>query len=133
MKKILIVEDDVALYNVYATELKLKGYEVVNVADGMLAVDTARREMPDFILLDIMLPGRNGLEVLQEIKSDEDLSGIGVVMLTNYGDSENVKKALDYGAEDYMLKYNIVPSELADKISQYLGDSSDPAVTVTDL
>lgn len=131
MKKILMVEDDVSLYNIYSTELQLKGYQVTNVADGMLAVDTVRSEAPDLVLLDLMLPGKNGLEILHEIKSDDDLKNTKVVMLTNYGDDTNVKKALEYGAEDFMLKYNIVPSELSQKVGQYLGEATDPAITLT--
>ncbi len=126
-----MVEDDQSLYNIYSTELQLKGYEVSNVADGMLAVDKIRSERPDLVLLDLVLPGKNGLEILHEVKSDEELKSLRVVMLTNYGDEENVKKALDYGAEDFMLKYNIVPSELSQKVGQYLGESSDSTVTLT--
>lgn len=132
MKKIMIIEDDVALYNVYSMELKLKGYEVINVPDGMLAVEAVRTQRPDFVLLDLMLPGRNGLEILEELKSDEELSPTKVVMLTNYGDDENVNKALSLGAEDYMLKYNIVPSELSDRIAHYLGDSSSSNVNIVE-
>ncbi len=133
MRKILIVEDDTALYNVYSTQLKLNNYEVVNVSDGMLAVDAVRTENPDLILLDVMLPGRNGLEILEELKADEELASKKVVMLTNYGDDSNIRKALDLGAEDYMLKYNIVPSELSEKVAHYLGEVQSSDVTLTNI
>ena len=131
MKKILIIEDDQALYNVYSTELKLQGYDLSNVSDGMKAVEAVRTTMPDLVLLDIMLPGKNGLEILQEIKADGDLANTRIVMLTNYGSDENVRKALDAGAAGYMLKYNIIPSELSQKVSEFLGESENSAVNIT--
>ena len=131
MKKILIVEDDQSIYNVYSAELKLRGYEVEHAADGMNAIASIEKFEPDLILLDIILPGRNGLEILEEIVDREDLQGIKVLMVTNYGNDSNVKKALELGAEDYILKYNIVPSELSEKVSQILGEETDSPVKIT--
>jgi DNA-binding response OmpR family regulator len=130
MKKIMIVEDDLALYNVYSMELRIKGYEVANVPDGNAAVEAVRTQRPDLVLLDLMLPGKNGMQILEEIKTDEELMATKVVMLTNYGTDENVNKALNLGAEDYMLKYNIVPSELSEKVAHYLGDSASSIVNI---
>ena len=131
MKKILIIEDDQSLYNVYAAELKLRGYDVAHEADGMRAVATIEDYKPDLILLDIILPGRNGLEILEEIQGQKDLAGIKVLMVTNYGNDSNVKKALELGAFDYVLKYNVVPSDLSEKVAQALGEDSDSTVKLT--
>lgn len=130
-QKILIVEDDAAFYNLCAVALQLKGYEVSHVMDAALAVEQIRQIKPDLILLDIMLPNKSGIEVLQEIKSDEELKGIKVVMLTNFGTQENINKAIELGAEDYFMKYNIVPSELGEKVGSILGSNSSGAITVT--
>ena len=127
-KKIVIVEDDTSLYNLYKTELELKEYLVINVADGSLAVDILKDEMPDLVLLDLMLPGKNGLQILEELKSDMDTKELRVIMLTNFGNEDNVSRALELGAEDYIMKYNIVPSELSEKVSSLLGDSEESAV-----
>src|SRR3989304_7717333 len=127
-RKVLIIEDDIALYNMYSTELSLKGYEVLNVSDGSKAFEEAKKEKPDLVLLDVMLPQKNGLAILEELKSNEDTRDIRVVMLTNYGTDENISKAVELGAEDYIMKYNIVPSELSSKINAILGDSSDSAI-----
>ncbi len=116
-KKILFVEDDNAFYNVCSISLKLKNYSVLQVADGQLALDRIKEEKPDLVLLDIMLPNKNGLDVLRDLKSDDETKGIRVVMLTNFGSDENVSRALELGAEDYIMKYNIVPSDLADKVA----------------
>ena len=131
MKKILIIEDDQSIYNVYSAELKLRGYEVEHEANGMNAMDSIEKFEPDLILLDIILPGRNGLEILEEIVGRDGLKDIKVLMVTNYGNDSNVKKALELGAEDYILKYNIVPSELSEKVSQILGEETDSPVKIT--
>jgi two-component system response regulator MtrA len=132
MKKVLIIEDDQSLYNVYSAELKLRGYDVSHCADGMQAMSVIAETRPDLILLDIILPGRNGLEILEEIMSKEEYLDMAVIVVTNYGNDENVKKALELGASDYVLKYNIVPSELSKKVAQLLGEDTESSVKLTD-
>ena len=127
-RKVLIIEDDIALYNMYSTELSLRGYEVLNVSDGSKAFEEVKKAKPDLILLDVMLPQRNGLDILGDLKSTEETKDIRVVMLTNYGTDENISKAVELGAEDYILKYNIVQSELSSKVNAILGDESDSAI-----
>lgn len=127
-KKIVIVEDDTSLYNLYKIELETKGYAIVNVADGSLALNTIKEQKPDLVLLDLMLPGKNGLQILEELKADADGKSMRVIMLTNFGNEDNVSRALELGAEDYVMKYNIVPSELSDKVATLLGDAADSAV-----
>jgi DNA-binding response OmpR family regulator len=123
-KKVLIVEDDTALYTMYAMELSIKGYDVSNVADGALGLEAVKTRRPDLVFMDLMLPNKNGLQILEEIKNDPDVKSTKVVMLTNFGNDENISRALELGAEDYIMKYNIVPSELSDKVAAILGDSS---------
>ncbi len=127
-KKIVIVEDDTSLYNLYKIELETKGYDIINVADGSLALNTIKEQKPDLVLLDLMLPGKNGLQILEELKADVEGKAIRVIMLTNFGNEDNVSRALELGAEDYIMKYNIVPSELTDKVASLLGDNADSAV-----
>ncbi len=131
MKKILIIEDDVALYTLYATELQLKNYTVSNISDGTLAVAGVKEQKPDLVLLDLVLPGRNGLDILKELREDPDMSDTKVIILTNFGNEDNVSTALEYGALEYIMKYKIVPSELADKIAQILGDTTESVIKVT--
>ncbi|HOM77741.1 MAG TPA: response regulator [bacterium] len=130
MKKVLIIEDDQSLYNVYSAELKLRGYDVSHCADGMKAMSVIEEIKPDLILLDIILPGRNGLEILEELMGNEKYLDTRVIMVTNYGNDENVKKALELGASDYVLKYNIVPSELSKKVAQTLGEDTESSVKI---
>ncbi len=130
-KKILIVEDDQSFYNLCAMELKIKGYDVVHVPDGNMAVSRIREEKPNLILLDIILPGINGLDILKELKEAEETVETPVIMLTNFGTDENISKAVELGADDYLMKYNLVPSELPEKLAPYLGDASDAGVALT--
>lgn len=130
-KRILIVEDDLAFYNLCAVDLKLKGYEVSNVSDGQLAFEQIRSQKPDLVLLDIILPKKNGLEILEELKHNEETKAIKIVMLTNFGTDSNVSKAIELGADAYIMKYNIVPSDLSQKVADVLGDSGTSSVKFT--
>jgi DNA-binding response OmpR family regulator len=130
-RTILIVEDDMALANLYKTELESQGHTVIHVSEGAQAIDSIRQNTPDLVLLDIMLPGKNGLEILQDVRATEDLKDTKVIMLTNFGNEENVSTALELGALDYVMKYKITPSEMSSKISILLGDSTDSVVKVT--
>ena len=132
-KSILVIEDDIQFYTLYGTELQTRGYKVSNVSDGSLAVQAIKDQMPDLVLLDLVLPGRNGLDILREIRSQQDFENLKVVILTNYGGEENVSTALELGATDYVMKYKIVPSELADKIASLFGDSDSSAVKMTNM
>ncbi len=130
MNKILFVEDDMAFFNLCAMELKMKGFDVVHVSEGTSAIGKIRDEKPDLVLLDIVLPGMNGLDILKELKESEDLKNIKVAMLTNFGMDDNVNRAMELGADDYFMKYNIVLSELPDKISTILGSKTGSGVKV---
>jgi DNA-binding response OmpR family regulator len=131
-KKILFVEDDENFYSVFSVPLRMKGYDVVHVSDGSQGVEKTISEKPDLVLLDIILPGMSGLDILKEIKENPDTKVIKVVMLTNFGNDENVSKAMEYGADDYLMKYNVVPSELPGKIAVYLGDTSSSGIKVSE-
>lgn len=129
-KKILFVEDDEGFFNIFSVALKMKGYDVIHVADGSEAVEKAISEKPDLIILDIILPGMSGLDILKELKENEETKKIKVVMLTNFGTDDNVNKAMELGADDYLMKYNVVASELPQKIGVYLGENPDSGIKV---
>ncbi len=124
-KKILFVEDDEGFFNIFSVPLKMKGYDVVHVSDGSLAVEKIITEKPDLVLLDIVLPGTSGLDILKELRERDETKEVVVIMLTNFGNDDNVSKAMEYGSDDYLMKYNIVPSELPDKIAALLGEHAE--------
>lgn len=99
--KILVVDDDDALREMVGLVLNAAGYETVFAADGLSAVDVFKKEEPDLVLLDIMLPGQSGIEVCKQLRV---LSGTPIVMLTAKGDTEDVVHGLEAGADDYVVK-----------------------------
>ena len=131
MPKILIVEDDPSLANLYQTEIESRGYQTIWAKTGVEGLKQAKDQQPSLILLDIMLPEMGGLEVLSSLKAQEVTKKIPVLVLTNFGDEENVNKALAGGAEEFILKYKIVPSEVVDKIESVLGQRDSEGVTLT--
>lgn len=118
--KVLIADDDHALLKLYDTQLRAVGYLVVTAADGDECLQQAASEKPDLILLDIVMPKRDGLATLKALKENPDTSAIPVVMLTNFGQEEMIQSALNSGALEYLLKYRVTPSEMSDKVAQFL-------------
>lgn len=129
-KKILFIEDDEGFYNIFSVPLKMKGYDIIRIAEGTNAVEKIITEKPDLVLLDIVLPGMSGIDILKELREREETQSVVVIMLTNFGSDENISRAMEYGANDYLMKYNIVPSELPDKIALFLGEDQDFNVKV---
>ncbi len=122
MKKntILLVEDDEFLAELYATKLTLEGYKVILATDGMKGLKLAKEKSPSLILLDILLPKLDGYQVLAELKKDSKAKDIPVVLLTNLSQRNEVKRGLDLGAVDYLIKAHFMPSEVVAKIKKYL-------------
>jgi len=125
MKKILIIEDDTNLLSNYKTELELRKFDVVSVTDGEKGYPTVEKEMPDLILLDIMLPNKNGIDILEEVRNNEKFKNLPVIMLTNYGDEDNIRRSLELGALDYLKKYNVTPSDVGQRIEQILKSANE--------
>jgi DNA-binding response OmpR family regulator len=119
-KKILLVEDDDFLVQMYATKLELENYTVIMATDGAKGLKLALKEKPDLVLLDLNLPIMDGFQVLEALKKDPETKAIPVLVLTNYGQKENVDKCLNLGAEDYLIKAHFVPSEVVARIKKIL-------------
>ena len=119
-KKILVVEDDKFLRELMTHKLDLIGYDVSSAVDGEKGVIAAGEVKPDLILLDLILPGIDGFEVLQKIKANPEISSIPVVVLSNLGQKEDIEKGLKLGAIDYMIKAHFTPNEIAQKAKSIL-------------
>lgn len=118
-KKILLIEDDPDILKLYTDKLTFEGHEVIHTMDGREGLLKAKKERPDLILLDIMLPkGMNGFDVLEEIRMDKDISSIPVIVLTNLDTEQEVADKV--GADDYLVKANTELSDLVEKINNYL-------------
>jgi len=116
MKKILVIEDDKFLRDLICQKLAREGYDVLEAVDGEKGVEDVKKEKPNLILLDLILPGIDGFEVLSRIKNDPLLSQIPVIILSNLGQKDDIEKGLKMGAVDYLIKAHFTPVEIIDKI-----------------
>lgn len=122
---LVVIEDDKYLADIYSTKLRLEGFNVEVTNDGEAGVKAVKKLIPDLILLDIMMPVMDGFSVLHEIKTDEKTKDITVIMLTNLNSPEDVKKGLELGAADYMVKAHFVPADIVTKVRNILNISSN--------
>ena len=114
--KILLIEDDPFLLNMYNTKFELEGFLVITANDGEKGSKLALKEEPDIILLDILLPKKDGFEVLEELKTNNKTKDIPVILLTNLSQKNEVERGLLLGAIDYLIKAHFMPSEIVTKI-----------------
>ncbi len=121
--KILIVDDDEAITMIYSTALKAAGYDVISASTGGSGIERAKAEKPDLVLLDQVLTDIAGNEVLSTLKQDPETKDLPVVMLSNYTQNQLMKEAIQIGALDYMLKYQIDPEYLIERVIDLLKES----------
>ena len=121
-KKILIVEDEKGMMEALKESFEKAGFDVFTAQDGERAIEVTRKTTPDVILLDIILPRKNGFEVLKEWKSDKDTKEVPVVLCTNLSDMKDIQKAIDLGAKTYLLKSDYSLAAIVEKIREVLKD-----------
>ena len=120
MKKILFIEDESALQKTFGEILGQEGYEMISALDGEIGLRLAKEKKPDLILLDLILPDINGIEILKKAKKDENLKDIPFFVLTNYTNLELEKESWKLGIERYIVKANYTPLELVKMIKERL-------------
>jgi len=119
-KKILIVEDDEFLRSLTVKRLESDGYVVAVAVDGETAVGAVTEEKPDLILLDLLLPGLNGFQVLEKIKASDETKNIPVIVFSNLGQKEDIEKAKELGANDFLIKANFTLDDVIEKVHSYI-------------
>lgn len=120
MTKILVAEDDTFLSSLLVTRLQAEGYETRGSFDGLQTLDQAKSWHPDLLLLDILMPNKDGYEVLGAMRADPQLKDTRVVVLSNLGAAEDREKAKHFEVLDYYVKANTTPQELVLKIKDML-------------
>lgn len=120
-KKIVIAEDEEHIGRMVKFKLEKEGFTVIWARDGVSALEKVKSEMPSLVLLDVMMPGKDGIEVLKTIKADQSLMNIPVVMLTAKGQESDVISGLDAGAADYIIK-PFRPTELVVRLKRLMSD-----------
>jgi len=119
-KNILIVEDDKILRELISRKLQKEDYNISAAIDGEEGLKKVKEEKPDIVLLDLILPGIDGFEVLERIKQDPEINKIPVVILSNLGQKEEIEKGLKLGATDYLIKAHFTLSEIVAKVRTIL-------------
>jgi len=120
MKKILLVEDDPFLVDIYSTKLENAGFSVEVAPDGKTGLKKIREEEYDLVVLDIVLPQMDGWEVLREVKKDPQLQDVRIFVFSNLGQKEEVEKGLEMGAVKYFIKAHFTPQDIVDEIKKTL-------------
>ena len=126
--KILVVDDDESLSAIITTALEKEGFTTLSSKTGRDAINKAKSDLPDLVLLDQVLPDISGNEVLKELKFDDQTKNIPVIMITNFSQEEFVNQAINEGAIDYIFKYKVEVQDIVNKIKNALKkDETAPA------
>jgi DNA-binding response OmpR family regulator len=120
MKKILLIEDEKILAEMYRDKFTQAGFKVFLAFDSKEGLDLTKKEKPDLIVLDILLPKENGITFLGWLRKEPEASSIPVVAFSNYDDPETKREAIKLGAKEYLIKTSYTPQEIVKKIKEYL-------------
>lgn len=118
--KLLIVEDDKSILDLYNLKLTKVGFNVFTAENGEKGWELAQKELPDLILLDVMMPVMNGFEVLKKLREKKETANIPVIILSNYGEVDQMTKGFLVGATDYLVKAEHTPSDVVDIVNETL-------------
>jgi len=120
---ILLVEDDSFISGMYQTKLTNLGYQVELIDDGETAATRLKQDpLPDLVLLDIVLPKKDGFEILEDLRREERTQKLPVILLTNLGQKPDVERGVKLGADDYIIKAHYTPTEVVEKITKVLSE-----------
>lgn len=117
---VLIVEDEKMLADMYSTKFKMEGFDASTANDGVAGLEAIKEVKPDIILLDVIMPKLDGFAVLKELRSTGLADHTPVLLLTNLGQDEDVKRGKELGATDYFVKANHTPAEVVMKVKEIL-------------
>jgi two-component system phosphate regulon response regulator PhoB len=120
-KKILLVEDDVALASVYRSRLELEGFEIREVNNGEDALSATVEFKPDLVLLDAMMPKISGFDVLDILRNTPETSNVRVIMLTALSQPKDKERAQKLGVDDYLVKSQVVIGDVVERVKHHLG------------
>lgn len=122
-KTVLIVEDEGAMQRALKNKLENAGYTVLAASDGSEALDRMRDGNPDLMLLDLIMPKLDGITVLREVKGDEKLKAVPVIILTNLSSGDKVAEAMQLGTFDFLVKANYSLDDVLTKVKERIGEA----------
>ncbi len=117
-KRILIIEDEAGLLEMYRLYFERAGYKVETASNGHPGIELAIQEKPDIVLLDILMPNCSGWEVIKKLRKNPKTKNIPILVFSNLGQTEEIKKGLRLGADDYVVKTDLTPKELLAKVDR---------------
>jgi len=120
-KKILIIEDEEIMCSLLRGRLANEGYDVRVAKDGEDGLRAMREDKPDLVLLDIIMPKKDGFEVMAEMKNDKNLHNVPIVIISNSGQPVELNKARDLGAKDWLIKTEFDPIDVLEKVKKQIG------------
>lgn len=120
-KYIIVAEDDKFYANIYKLKLNKEGYEVAVVGDGAQAIELVNKRVPDLLLLDLIMPVKDGFETLKELRASEKFKLLKILILSSLGQEEDARKAKELGANDYFIKTNVTIEEVMTLIKKNIG------------
>ena len=120
MFHVLIVEEDAFLAEIYQKKFEMEGFKVSVAGNGEKGLADIKKKKPDIVLLDILLSKLDGFAVLEAAKADNSIKNIPIILLTNLGQKDDVRRGLDKGAAGYLIKTHFQPSEVVDKVREVL-------------
>lgn len=133
MTKILLVEDDKSLSEIYSVRLRAEGYDILSASDGEQALALAIKEVPDLIISDVMMPNISGFDMLDILRSTTETRGIHVIMMTALSSDEQRQRGMALGADRYLVKSQVGIEDVVRTVHEVLGDASVPADTPAPL
>jgi DNA-binding response OmpR family regulator len=120
MAKILLVEDDMALRDIYSARFMAEGYEVVTASDGEQALTVAVKEKPDLIILDVMMPKISGFDVLDILRATPETKDTKIIMMTALSQASDIEKGKSLGADEYLVKSQVTLTDVVEKAKEVL-------------
>lgn len=119
-KRILIIDDDLFVSDLYSLDLQKAGFIVTTASSGEMGLSKIQIEKPDIVLLDIAMPGLDGIKVLEKIRENKEFNAIRVLLLTNIRDDETIRLGLSKGADGYLLKTSLTPEQVVTEVQKSL-------------
>lgn len=117
---VCIVEDEALILEMYKAKLEQEGYSVITAEDGEQGLSLLKQHRPDIALIDLMMPNKDGFELMKALKADKELSKIPIIILTNLDDAETADKTADFNAAFYLIKAQYSPSDVANIVREVL-------------
>lgn len=118
--KILLIEDEEMLANMYEVKFQNEGFDITKALDGASGLELAKTIKPDLVLLDVIMPKMDGFSVLKSIREDAGIKDLTVILLTNLGQDEDVQKGKELGVVGYLVKANVTPAEVVEAAKREL-------------